>query len=105
MSDSITSVGPVGRPSKAAKAPVPFPPSLSASDHRASQSPLAPSLVAGSFGRDFVPNQCCRVEYRAIHAYPAVVPAVRRLDLRHAAEADADAAGHRRLQRQMTWHV
>src|SRR5213078_1244325 len=42
------------------------------------------------------------VEDRAFVANPTVVPAVRRANLGDAAEADADAAGHRRFQREMT---
>ena len=52
-----------------------------------------------------VPRQARRVEDRALDADAPVVPAVGRADSRHATEADADAAGHRRFQRDMTGHV
>src|SRR4051812_11506565 len=45
------------------------------------------------------PFQTRRIENRSIDAHPAVVPAVGCFYLRHATEADADAAGHWRLQR------
>src|SRR5262249_21543958 len=44
------------------------------------------------------PAQFRRVEDRSVDADALVVVAGRRLDHRHATEADADAAGHRRFQ-------
>ena len=46
-----------------------------------------------------------RVKDRAVDADALVVPAVRRLHLRHAAETDADAACHWRFQRHIAWHL
>src|SRR5262245_24572534 len=52
-----------------------------------------------------VQGQLRRIEHRAFDADALVVPAVRCLHLRDAAEADADAAGHRRFERQVAGHI
>src|SRR6266852_6308479 len=47
------------------------------------------------------PLQAFRIKDWAIDADALVVPAIGRLHRRHAAKADADAAGHWRFQREM----
>ena len=64
---------------------------------------LHPSIADGtrSVPATLIPRQTRGVEDGAFDADAAVVPGGAGVDLGHAREADADAAGHRRFQRQM----
>src|SRR5438876_952208 len=52
-----------------------------------------------------LPYQFRRVEARAVDAHALIIVAVGRLHLRHATEADAHAARHRRFERHLTRYV